>query len=74
MKIPRPAEMKKTLAALGAGVAVMVGAGLITGSAAAWGTGGIAAAIAAISVFAVPKNADAPPKDVLTTTTPKGGT
>lgn len=54
---------RKAWAALAAGSAVMVAAGLITGAAEAWVTGAVAAVTAALSVYAAPAN-DVAPGDV----------
>lgn len=54
--IARLAEIRKALAALSGAVAVMIAAGLITGSLAAWITGAVAAALAAITTWAAPAN------------------
>ena len=54
--MPNLAEVRKALAALAAGAAVCVAAGLITGSLAVWVTTGIAAVTAALGVYAAPAN------------------
>lgn len=50
------ASASKALAALGAGAAIMVTEGLLTGRPAAWLVGGIGAAAAAIAVYVAPRN------------------
>lgn len=49
-------KIRKAVAALTAGGAVMVAAGLITGDPAAWWTGSIAALTAGLAVYAAPPN------------------
>jgi hypothetical protein len=56
MRIPSVSEIRKALTALGAGVAVMITAGLITGQTAVWISTGIGALGIALSVYAGPKN------------------
>lgn len=58
MQIPKLSEVRKAVAALAAGVAVMVAAGLITGDLASWVTGAIAAVMAALATSAAPRNTD----------------
>lgn len=58
------AKIRKAVAAFSAAAAVMVAAGLLTGSTAAWITGALAAVGTALAVYVAPANAtnDVAPK------------
>lgn len=61
MKLPSLGAITKALAALGAGVTVMIAAGLITGQTAVWVSTGIGAVAAMLTVYAAPKNKEPAP-------------
>jgi putative intracellular protease/amidase len=50
------AKVSKAVAALAAGLAIMVAAGLITGKPAVWGTTGVEAVMQALAVYMAPAN------------------
>jgi hypothetical protein len=60
VKLPSLGEVRKAVAALSAGVVVMVAAGLITGSVQAWIVGALAAVGAGLATYAVPANTPKP--------------
>lgn len=56
MRIPRPGEVRKALAAAAAAVAVGTAAGIIEGEWEDWVTGLIGMAVAYVTVYATPAN------------------
>lgn len=58
MSLSTLGEARKAVRAAAAGLAVMVAAGLVTGSAAVWLTGLVAAVAAGVAAFAAKPNDD----------------